>query len=75
VREHQVADAHVRVGAADAAQRDHAHAVIRRLDLDVRARKLAHDPRHRHIGIDRLVAKQLAVALRRLLVMEEAMQE
>ena len=75
VRENEIGHADVRVGAADATQRDHAHPVICRLDLNLRAGKLAHDPRHRHLGIDRLVAKQLAVALRGLLVMEEAMQE
>ncbi len=75
VREHEIGDPHMRVGVADPAQRDDAHAVVGRLDLDLRARMLAHDARHRHVGIDRLVAEQLAVALVRILVVEEAMQE
>ena len=75
MREHEVGDPYMGVGVADPAQGDHAHAVIGRLDLDLRTRKLAHDPGHRHIGIDRLVAKQLAIALGRLFVMEEAVQE
>src|SRR5215467_8415129 len=36
---------------------------------------LAHDPRHRHVGVDRLVAEQLAVTGLRLLVVEKAVQE
>ena len=56
-------------------QRDDAHAVVGGLDLDLRARMLAHDARHRHVGIDRVVAEQLAVTLRHVLVLEEAVQE
>ena len=65
----------MRIGVADPAQREHAHAVAGGLHLDLRARELAHDPRHRHVGIDRVVAEQLAVAFARILVVEEAMQE
>ena len=38
VREHQVGDAHMGIGVADPPQRDDAHAVVGRLDLDLRAR-------------------------------------
>ena len=41
----------------------------------VMTRKLAHDLGHRHVGVDRGVAEQLAVAFLRILVVEEAMQE
>ena len=60
---------------ADLAQGDDAEAEVGRLDLDARARKLAHDLRHRHLGAERLIAEHLAVGLLRVLVVEEAMQE
>ncbi len=71
----QIGDADVRLVAADLAQRRQPETVIGRLDLDARARKLAHDLRHRHLGVFRLVAEHPAVALVGILVLEEAVQE
>ncbi len=60
---------------ADLAQRDQAKAVIGRLDLDARPRKLAHDLGHRHVGVFGGVAEHAAVAFVRILILEEAVQE
>ncbi len=59
----------------DLAQRDQAEPIVGRLDLDARPRKLAHDLRHRHVRVLRDVPEHLAVALVRVLVLEEAVQE
>ncbi len=75
MREYQIGDAHMRAGVADLPQGDDAHAVVGRLDLDLRARMLTHDPGHRHVGVDRMIAEQLAVTLRHVLVLEEAVQK
>ena len=71
----QIGHAHMRILVADLAQRDQAKSVIGRLDLEARPRKLAHDLGHRHVGVFGFVAEHLAVALVRILVLEEAVQE
>jgi hypothetical protein len=75
VGEDQIGDADVRLLAADLAECDEAEPIVGRLDLDARPRKLAHDLRHRHVGVLRGIPEHLAVALVRVFILEEAVQE
>ena len=50
-------------------------AEIRFLDLDIRAGILPQDLGHRHVGMGRLVAELLAVAVGRIFVLQEAVKE
>ena len=75
VREKLVGDAHMRPLRVDLAQRDQPQAVFGVLDIDDRAVVFAQDLRHRHVGARRSAAELLAVGRRRILILEEAMQE
>ena len=65
----------MRILRADLAQRQDAKAELGLFHFDARPGKLAHDFGHRHFGVGRGVAEQLAIAVFRILVVEEAMQE
>jgi hypothetical protein len=75
VGEDQIGHPDMGLVVADLAQRDQAEAVVGRLDLDARPRKLAHDFCHRHVRVLRRVPEHLAVAFVRVLILEETMQE
>src|ERR1700752_5473409 len=59
----------------DLAQRDQAQAIFGVLDIDDRPIEFAHDLCHRHVGAGGSATELLAVGGRRILVLEEAMQE
>ena len=74
LREEDVGDANVRLRFADLAQRMQAHAVLGALDADLRPVVLAQHLADRQVGIRRLAAELLAVAPRRVLVLEVLVQ-
>jgi hypothetical protein len=59
----------------EVAQRDHAQARIRLLDIDLGAGIFAQQLGHRDVGIGGLVAELLAVSLLRVFILQEAVQE
>ena len=75
MREQLVGDAHMGALLVDLAQRDQPQAVFGVLDIDDRAIVFAQDLGHRHVGAGGGAAELLAVGGRRILVLEEAMQE
>ena len=75
VREKLVGDAHMGALVVELAQRDQAQAIFGVLDIDDRAVVFAQDLCHRHVGAGGSAAELLAVGRRRILVLEEAMQE
>ena len=75
MREELVGDAHMGPLLVDLAQRDQPQAVFGVLDIDDRVVVFAQDLGHRQVGAGGRAAELLAVGCRRVLVLEEAVQE